>query len=193
MPVVVHTAPALEPITLVEAKTHLRLDIDTDDADVSAMIVAARNQAEALTGLALYTQTLDLYLDGFPDEIVVPRPPLQSVTSIVYRDTAGNQQTLAADQYQVDVATRPGRIRPAYGCAWPSTRGTMNDVVVQYVAGFGVAAAIPADVKHALKLLVGAFYENREDFITGTIVTPIPLAAGLLLAPYRSKTVLFAA
>src|SRR4030067_860491 len=84
---------------------------------------------------ALITQTWELYLDAFPAwEIRVPKPTLQSITSIVYTDTDGILQTLAGSMYLVDNKSEPGRITPAFGEVWPVTRAQINAVIVRFVA-----------------------------------------------------------
>jgi len=86
-------APASEPITLTEAKAHLRVETDftEDDTIIGTFISAARESCEARTGRQLVTATYALRLGGFPcgDSIELPKPPLVSVTSITYVDTDG--------------------------------------------------------------------------------------------------------
>jgi uncharacterized phiE125 gp8 family phage protein len=113
------------------------------------------------------------YLDT---EIVVPRPPLASVTSITYVDGAGATQTLSLSVYTVDTSEEPGRIRLAYGQSWPSIRDQRAAVTVRYVCGYGGPGSVPEAAKAALKLYVGHLYENREVAITGTIITQVPMA-----------------
>ena len=104
------------------------------------MIKGARMLAEGKTRRAFITQTWDWLFDAFPASgLKVPKPPLQSVTSITYIDTDGNSQTLAATEYRVDNSTEPGRITPAFSKVWPVTRAVTNAVTVRIVVGFGVA------------------------------------------------------
>jgi uncharacterized phiE125 gp8 family phage protein len=179
------TAPGTEPITLDEAKAHLRVDLEAEDTLIEALITAAREQAEAYLKRALVTQTWELYLDEFPEQIDVPFPPLQSVTSIVYVDDDGVDQTLDTSTYTVDAKAQPGRIVPAYDESWPSTRAVPNAVTVQFVAGYGAASAVPLSIKQAMLLMIGDMYENRESFVIGQSVNELPLTSERLLWPYR--------
>lgn len=158
-------APASEPVTLAEAKAWLRLEIPDDDDLVAALITAAREYAETVTGRALVSQTWRLTLDAFPADgggIILPLPPLQSVSSVVYVDGNGDSQTLATTEYAVDTQRQPGWIVPAYGKIWPVTRGQANAVQITFVAGYGTASAVPVAIKTAIKLLLANWYENRE-------------------------------
>ncbi len=104
-----------------------------------------------------------LYLDAFPAQIRLPRPPVASITSIEYLDTDGNLQTLATTVYQSDLISEPPRIMLAEGQNWPSTQsGTYNVVTVTYVAGYTDAASVPAAFKTAIKMWAGDLYEHRE-------------------------------
>lgn len=193
MNLVVTSAPAATPVSATEAKAHSRIDTSDDDTLVATLVEAATARAEAHTGLAFITQTLALHLDEWPCDglIVVPRAPLVSVSSIVYRATDGTLTTLDSAAYQVVTASKPGRIAPAYGYQWPTLRGTLDDVVVTFVAGYGAAgSSVPADIRAAILLMFGELYDNREGFVTGTIATPLPMAAENLLGRHRLSTVL---
>lgn len=183
------TAPAAEPLTLAEAKLHLRVDSDDTSQDtlITSLIVAAREAVEEHTRRALVTQTWDYVADAFPDgdePILVGKPPLQSVTTLQYVDADGVLQTWAASNYVVDTATIDGAIRLAYDVSWPSAREQYNAVQVRVVAGYGLAAAVPASIKAAMLLLIGHLFEHRESVITGTIVAELPTVRALL-GPYR--------
>lgn len=179
------TAPTAEPVTLAEAKAHLRVDNSDSDTLITALIVAARERAETETRRALITQTWDLYRDAFPSwELIVPKPLLQTVTSITYTDSNGVTQTLATDQYLVDSNSEPGRITPAYGLVWPSTRWQTNAVKVRFVAGYADAAAVPQSIKSWMLLAIGSMFENRESELTGSISKQLEFVCGLL-DPYR--------
>lgn len=179
--VIVITAPVVEPVSLTEMKLHLRETESDQDAVISALIRAAREYAENLTRRAFVTQTLELRLDdGFPAEIKVPRPPLQSVSFIKYLDLAGVLQTLAASVYQIN-SSEPARIKPAYNQYWPTIRGgDFSSVQVRFVAGYlplgspdDYAGNVPEGIKQWMKVRVAQLYENREATIVGTIVQPI--------------------
>lgn len=153
------TGPETEPVTLDEAKDHLRLTTDDENDLIEALIVSAREYAETFTHRAFLTQTWDEKLDAFPDVLEVPLPPLQITPTapvITYVDTAGATQTLSASLYTIDAPTgphaRPARIVPAYGLTWPSTRDVPNAVTVRFVAGYGLAAgSVPALIRLAMK------------------------------------------
>lgn len=180
--------PATEPLSLGDAKEHLRVDYTDDDDLISGLVTAARQHVEETTARALITQTWTLKLDSFPpDTILLPRPPLQSVTSITYLDSDGNSQTLSSDLYDVHTGDVPGRVTRGYNDTWPLTRGIPNAVTVTFVAGYGAAAAdVPAPIVHAMKLWVADAYRNREETITGTVVARMR-SADALLAPYRVR------
>lgn len=158
----VTTQPATEPVTLAEAKAHLRIDTTADDTLIESLITAARQWCEDYERRAYVTQTITVKLDRFTNKIVLPKPKLQSVTSVKYIDTAGVEQTLSTDIYNVDTYREPGRITLAYNQSWPTTRDDYNAVEIVYVAGYGDAADVPDRVKCAIKLIVGHLYENRE-------------------------------
>lgn len=199
--VTVSVEPTVEPVSLSEAKLHLRVDDDitADDSLISALITAARQKIEIETRRALVTQTQVLRLDGFPKAscggtaIIVPNPPLQSVSSIVYVDQNGDSTTLSASEYLVDSSDEPGRITPAYNGSWPIAREQINAVTVTYVAGYAVgsgsptdyAANVPQALKAAIKLLVGHWYENREA-VGAVNLKPLPMAVDSLIWNYRN-------
>ena len=179
-------APTVEPVSTADAKLHCRITDETTDAEVAALVAAARDRIENECEIALVTQTWVVRLDGFEDEIEVPRPPQISVSSVTYVDTAGTTQTLAASYYTADTYARPGRIRLAYGQSWPATRDVANAVAITYTAGFGAtAASVPPALVHAVKLLVGHYHENREAVVVGTIASALPESVMSLIAAYR--------
>ena len=186
----ISTAPAAEPILLADAKLHLRAEGTADDATITRHIKVARRQVEAYTNRALITQTWVSKLNAFPgsdsDRLVMPKPPLQSVTTLKYYDTSGDQQTWDSDEYTVVISEEPGYIIPAYGYAWPSTRDQVEAVEITWKAGYGAAGTnVPDDIVQAMYMLIGHWYENREEVVIGTITSDIRLGYQSLLGPHR--------
>lgn len=172
MTFVVSVQPAVEPVSLEEAKAHCRIENTYDDTEITSMIVAARIQAELNLNRYIITQTVDAYYDRF--QSCFELPPLQSVTSITYLDSNGDSQTLAASQYVVDSKSIPARITPAYGVTWPSTYDQTNAVSIKFVAGYGLAADVPENIKSWIKLQVSEFYDVRNPVVIGASVAEVP-------------------
>lgn len=185
----VKTAPTVEPLTVAEAKLHLRVDHADEDATIERMIVAVREYAEKYLRRSLISTTLQLYLDAFPSSrsgaIYLPRGPVSSVVSVGYTDTTGAACTVAS--YQSDLVSEPARLLPAYDDFWPDTREVVNAVVVEYVAGYGAAAtAVPQRIRAGLLVALSDLFENRGAVVTGTIVSEVPsVAAERLWHPFR--------
>jgi uncharacterized phiE125 gp8 family phage protein len=174
--------PKSEPITLDEAKAHLRIDEDitADDALIDLLIGTARKSAESMTRRALLPQTWELALDRFEKVIRLPRPPLIEIESIKFVDPGGTLQTLNAGFYQVDSHSEPARLLPAYGTAWPATRPQANAVVIRYTAGYSNAAAVPDEIKQWMLLQIGTMHANPEGVVVGVSVAPLPHVDRLL-------------
>lgn len=180
------TAPTAEPLSVLAAKEHLRVDSDNEDFLIADYITAARMQCEELTSRAFLMQTWDAAFMGWPgaEGFILPRPPLASVTSIQYTTAEGQVHTLATDIYQVITATEPGRVILAYDREWPAeTLDAGLPIVVRYVCGTAGALAWQAQ---AVRWLVGHMYENREAVIMGTAMPQkVPFSIQWLLTPYR--------
>lgn len=181
------TAPAAEPVALATAKAHLRVDHNDDDALIGALITAARQAAEDRINRALVTQTWEQVLDAFPAaEIKLAKPPAQSITSIKYIDPAGDEQTLASNQYLLDGDTLPGWVLPAYGVTWPATLDTANAVRVRFVAGYGAAEAhVPAAIRQWMLIAIGTMYAMREGVAGGNLAEVPRTWVDGLLDPYK--------
>lgn len=178
------TAPSVEPITTTEAKLHLRVDHADEDALIGGLVTAAREWCEGFQGRAYVTQTWDYTLDSFPGgdgRIEIPKPPLQSITSVSYVDADGATQTVSSSDYTVDTAGIVGSVVPAYGESWPTTRAIPNAVTIRFVAGYGSAADVPETAKAAMKLMLGTYYMSREQAVIGTITAQLPMGVEPLL------------
>jgi uncharacterized phiE125 gp8 family phage protein len=202
-------APENDPITLAQAKAHLRVDHSDDDTLIEALIAAATQYCDGphgFLGRALIQQTWDLYLDEFPSwrgsgfyrnrryghAIEIPLPPLISVAGVFYLDTAGDEHEIDAASYVVDPISEPGRVVPARGACWPTVCDT-NAVRVRFTAGYVDATNSPATdnvpkpIYAGMLLYIGDLYANRETMLTGqrAAAVTLPWAAEQLLRPYR--------
>ena len=182
-------APADEPVSITEAKAHLRVrDGETSqDALIEMMIAAARQYAEIYTHRAFVTQQWRMTLDAFPNcPLLLQKSPIQSVDSIIYTDMAGSTQTIVqGTDYVTDLDSEPGRITPPFGRVWPIPLPQIAAVRVTFTAGYGEPDAVPDGIKTWIKLRVGSLFENREDFIVGTrlVVAQLPFV-DRMLDPY---------
>ena len=179
------TAPTQEPVTTAEAKTHLRVSGSSHDTLIDTLINAARRLVEeTLCKRALTTQTWDLFLDGFPPCILVPRPPLASGTTVKYVYQAGTLTTISAADYRVDTNSAPARITPAYNVSWPTTRAVTNAVEVRFVAGYGNRTDVPQEIKQIVLLLVGVWFEHPEA-VSSASLTEVPWAVSAISSSLR--------
>ena len=163
------TAATQEPVTLAEAKLHLREDGSENDARITALISAARRLAEQKTGRAFAPQTWELVMDEFPEAFMLLPAPIAAITSVKYIDADGIEQTLDPSGYQLDKDSRPGYLVPAYGAAWPSPRLQANAVRVRYTCGHAVADAQLAALKQWMLIAIGVWYKHAEATADGAL------------------------
>ena len=180
------TSPTTEPISLAETKSYLKVVGTTDDVLISQVISALRKTCEDWTGRALITQTWTLWRDAFPhrgkdrlphdgyfelpvdfaDEvqrlIVIPRPPLQSVTFIKTYNIGNQAEVFDASHYFIDTASEPGRVVLNSASAWPSGLRPANSVEIEFVAGYGDVSAVPEALKQGLLLWIKLLYADRN-------------------------------
>lgn len=189
-----HTPPSVEPVTLSQAKAHCRVDTSDDDTYISSLIALGRSIVEDRLDRTIITTVWEAKYDNFPMwELVLPRPPLRASDingsleiRVDYRDEAGTSRTLfsANNAFQVDDKTVPGRIYPNYESTWPAVRGDENSVSVRWTAGAGTSEMQFEPVcKHAILLLVGHFYANREPVTAGMNSQNVPI-------PYTFETLM---
>jgi uncharacterized phiE125 gp8 family phage protein len=178
------TPPGCEPVSLLEAKAHLRVDHDDEDALIARLIVAARESCERITSRAFIQQAWRLWCDAWPDcvprVIPIPRPPLMSLTSVAAYDRSGAATLLSSDAYIVDSAAVPGRIIFTDIAVLPVDLRQANAIAISYQAGYGANAPdVPAAIRGAILSLVAQRYEARGE----SAVPPSNVAAQL--APFR--------
>jgi uncharacterized phiE125 gp8 family phage protein len=162
------SAPAAEPVTLAEAKAHLRVDHDDEDALIGRLIVAARERCEAITARAFIAQSWLLWCDAWPDRgqraLTIPKPPLMTLTSVTAYDRSGAATVLSSDAYIVDSAAVPGRVVFTDTALLPVNLREASAIAVAFEAGYGVDPAdVPAAIRGAILNLAAHLYEARGD------------------------------
>lgn len=187
------TAPTTYPLTVAEARGHVRQDLMDDDAWLQDAIAAATEMVEGDTNRQLITAVSRLSLDGVPAQgwIDIPRPPLVSVSSLTYVDTNSVTQTWAATNYRVSAPAGPrcarGRITLASGISWPTLATVSDALQVNFTHGYGAASAVPAMLKQALKLLIAHWYDNRSTIVIGTSSKELELTYRSVIAKFLSR------
>lgn len=171
------TEPSTSPVTLAEAKTYLRVDGSADDTGVQAMIDAAVSFIEDYIGRSIVAQAWRVTIDDFADAIVLRRGPVTSITSVQYYDTAGALQTVSAADYTLDNASDPAFLVRNTDAVWPATMDGVNAVQINYATGY---ATIPAAIKHAVLVVLGYWFDNRDG------AASMPPAAMALLQNHRA-------
>ncbi len=180
------TAPGSMPVTVAEVALQVRFDL-TDESDLIDIYIAAITaKAESRLKRALITQTWKVELFKFPaDSEGIPlfMGPVSAVNSVKYLDVDGDLQTLSDSVYSLvnDGEDNRPRVILDYDQTWPSCREQTGSVVVEYVAGYGVAAAVPNAIKAWILINVATLYENRETVVVGSSVDDIATIADSLL------------
>jgi len=187
MPLVLTAAPALEPVSVSEAKDYLRVDSAVEDPVVASLILAARLHIEGALDIAMVTQSWSLFLDGWPEDgrVSIPLGPLKSVDSVKVYDAEDTAQTVSPETYVVDLsALRPRLVRQA-GAVWPTPGRAANGIEIALTAGYGdTTDKVPQPIRQAVLMLAAHWYEQREPVV---FEKPDELPHGVadLLKPYR--------
>jgi uncharacterized phiE125 gp8 family phage protein len=183
VPLTLIAPPAEEPLTLAEAKAFARIETTEDDVLVQALILSARLHVEAMTRRFLVTQSWRFELARMPaaGRIVIPAAPAQSIMAARFRDRAGAATALDPSAWQADLSAIPPAVELA--AALPSGMRLEFDLVL----GYGAAAAVPEPLRHALKLLVASWYEERGTLAMTGEGAELPGAVLALLAPFRMR------
>jgi uncharacterized phiE125 gp8 family phage protein len=186
-------APTIEPISVAEARRHLRVD-DTDQDELIAGLIAAAaaylDGHSGILGRSLVNQTWAQKYPQFPSGAVLglALAPVQSITSVTYYDAANAAQILSSDVYTLLEDVLGPFVTLQADQSWPSTYCREDAVTVTFVAGYGATAtSVPAPIRQAMLLMIGAWFENREQTVIGVGVQELPqsVAINALLTPYR--------
>ena len=183
MALVMTSGPASEPVTVAEAKAHMRIDGTVEDVLIASLIVTSRLHVD----LALINQSWTLILDRWPPgpEVDIPLAPLQAVNAVKVKNSAGVPSTVSPTNYLVDLASKPPRI--VWNNAARADPGVpAGGIEIEFAAGFGASAAnVPAPLKHAVLMLTAHWYEHRDANEIGASAARIPDAISDLIQPFR--------
>lgn len=189
------TGPAVEPVTLAEAKAHLRVDTSDDDTYIGTLITAAREWCEQYLDRTLVHTQWVMRFDKFPDSgiepVELPRPPMvtsgtATAVTVTFTTEPGATSTYSTAEYRVDRFATPGTVLPIYGSTWTPHRQDDNAISVTWWAGFGpTGSSVPAAIKHAMLMLVGFWYENRSAVLVGSISKQLEFAVESLLSSQK--------
>jgi uncharacterized phiE125 gp8 family phage protein len=166
------TPPLSEPFTLAEAKLYLRVDGNEEDALITDLITAAREAAEEYLRRSLMTQSWKLSFDDYtPDEVMLPRGPVQSVTSVKQLELYGASTQIEPAQYY---------LTPAADMLTFDATAYAHRIEIQYSCGYDDATDIPKPLKYGMLAHMAAIYEQRGDGDAA-----MPRQAIALYAPFR--------
>jgi len=176
-------APEALPLSLEEVRLYLRVDHTDEDLVIQSLIEAATTYLDGYAGtlnMALMPQTWEQRYSAFPSSPVrLTVTPVQSA-AVTYYDALGALQTVPEASYAVEVTPGGTMLALAPGEAWPDDIGSDSAVTVSYVAGHASALAVPADIRHAMQLMIAAWFDNRD-------AGEIPQSAHWLLNKYLAS------
>ena len=183
--------PAINPVSLSEAKLDCRVDHDAEDSLIESLISAATAFADAPNGVigkALISQQWALsvkYSDRYA-RIDLPVTPAVEIDSISYFDPENIEQSLSPENFYLYGEEDWAYIEPKLGTNWPATADRLDAITITYTAGFGEAATdVPETIRQLIRLMIVHWYTNRSAVVTGTIATQIPMAAQSLISLNR--------
>ena len=180
------TAATENPITLTEAKTHLKVDTTADDTFITNLIKSATSSAQEYTNRFFIQTTIQQVGDKWEDISNLFKSPVLSVTNIKYVDPDGTLQTLNTDIYFLDDVNKPARIGLKPNQSYPEIINRLNAVQVNYIVGLAAGPdEVDEGIRQALLLTIGNWYQNRQAVVTGTIATELPMNAKFLLDQYK--------
>ena len=187
MPSILLDGPAVEPVSLAEAKAHLRVEHGDDDDVIAALIAGARVHVEAQTRRALITQTWRLTRDAWPANgrlAVLPAPLRALVAARVYKSD-GTALAIDTDAFAIDKVSAPAVLTYASG-APPAPGRIAGGIELDIEAGYGDAASdVPEPLRQVIRVLAAHWSENRGLIAQGHSVAVLPEAASALIKPYR--------
>lgn len=185
-------APATQPVTVEELLSQHLWNVYPEHQSeglLGRLIKSATNHVETVIWRKLVSQRWRLYLDAWPaDGIYLPFGRVLSVDDVFWLDEDGvDYQLVSGGDYIPAVIGEEPMVLPV-SSGWPSgVLFDVNSIRVEFTAGYGAAADVPEDIRHAIMMLAGHWYETREAVILGTTVRKVPLGFSDLIRPYKVR------
>jgi len=181
-------APAAAPVLLAEVKSQLRIEHPDDDLMIDRLIktAVAYTDAKGALGHAMITQKWGQWVNSVPPQYVrLAMGPLIEVTAVQYYDIDGALQTDTLSNYEITGTDFTTRIGPKSGFNWPVTQDRADAIRIEYTAGYGAtSASVPETLRHAMMLLIGHWYDNRENTMMDEL-SNIPYGFDMLVDMHR--------
>lgn len=177
---------ASEPISLDEAKKHLKLEgvLDDEDDQIQRMIVAARRLAEGKTNRTITQREIVMQFDGWGCKMRLAKPPFIEMRGVSYIDADGITQDMDSEAYYVLDGREPAELAFSGGAPLPSLAYRRGVITVRYLAGYP-EGEVPEDIKAWMLMQIGSLYAHRESVIAGVSVAPLPeMYEGMFLQPH---------
>jgi uncharacterized phiE125 gp8 family phage protein len=183
--------PAVQPITVADVKAQVRQSLDDEDGLIVGLIQAVAGHLDGYSGIlgkALISQTWAESFRYFRDGVRLSVGPFQSIVSVTYFDGDGAQQTLPSSIYTIHSDDRGPMLWLKPGQSWPSIESRPDAITATYRAGYGdTPDSVPAEIRQAMLLLVGGYYQNREAVAAGITFAELPMGVKALLGPHRRR------
>ena len=180
-------------VSTSEAKTHLRVSTSADDDYIQNLIFAATEQIEKYINCVILEAACVQWCDTWTDTLELYYSPLinsrsLTVTHIKYYDDNDTLQTWDAANYVVDNVHTPARIGIKANLDYPTVSERIAPIIITYTSGYSSVSQVPADIKQAILIMVGQWYENRQVAVVGRSVGTIPMTAEYLIEKYKART-----
>lgn len=184
------TAATSYPVSLTEAKSHLKVDTTADDTYITFIIKAATQLSEEYTNRFFINTVIEQTCSDFAQLQTLFKSKVSAVAHVKYYDSDNSLQTLSATIYDTQLKYEPSQIQLADDKSFPEITKRNDAVVARYTVGYGASASdVPEIIKQAILLTIGNFYQNRNSVVIGRIATELPMNVKWLLDTYKVQIV----
>jgi len=183
------TPASTYPVSLTEAKSHLKVDTTADDTYITSIIKAATQLSEEYTNRFFIDTVIEQTCSDFAQLQTLFKSKVSAVAHVKYYDSDNSLQTLSSTIYDTQLQYEPSQIQLADDKSFPEITKRNDAVVARYTVGYGTASDVPEIIKQAILLTIGNFYQNRNSVVIGRIATELPMNVKWLLDTYKVQIV----